>query len=324
MELIYLKNFYDIYNSKHNFHGIIRELNNSYYNCTDGTQNALRYGMIKYNKKEETFIIIDRNRTMIYDSTVGFLDLKALSLKDKLESDEKDKLIAYIKPLMINATDKAVNNKDYYIFYFNQLLTLNNIKIQNDVLTKETVKADGIKTLSAIGGFISSAFIYNYIKLNAAARTAAQVTAHASHMLTRTGSLFNYAWGENGLPTMLRHGTSFILRHELPPSYQEYEQDRASSLYSNSNQQEEYIDEDTEALNKKARYDLNDLYKNNQKFRDEIINFIGDETELGNEKILDKRYIHNNLNKLGMETLAKFAFSKDHARSLIEIIASYK
>ena len=46
--------------------------------------DELRYGKIKYNRKENTFIIIDKNRTMIYDSRVHFLDLKALSLKDKL------------------------------------------------------------------------------------------------------------------------------------------------------------------------------------------------------------------------------------------------
>ena len=30
--------------------------------------DELRYGMIIYNKKEKNFIIVDRNRTMIYDS----------------------------------------------------------------------------------------------------------------------------------------------------------------------------------------------------------------------------------------------------------------
>ena len=49
---------------------------------------------------------------MIYDSRVGFLDLKALSLKDKLESDEIHQFIAYMKPLLINATDRAVVNTD--------------------------------------------------------------------------------------------------------------------------------------------------------------------------------------------------------------------
>ena len=44
----------------------------------------------------------------------------------------------------------------------------------------------------------------------------------------------------------------------------------------------------TEALNKKGRDDFEDLYKNNQNFRDEVINFVGDKTGLGNEKISDK------------------------------------
>ena len=66
--------------------------------------DELRYGMIKYKKKEKTFFIIDRNRTMICDSRVGFLDLKALRLKNNFESGEIYKLIAYMKPLMTNAT----------------------------------------------------------------------------------------------------------------------------------------------------------------------------------------------------------------------------
>ena len=86
--------------------------------------DELRYGIIKYNKKENTFIIINSKRTMIYDSRVGFLDLKALSLKDELEREDINKLIAYMKPLMINATDRNVINHDNYIFYFNKLLKL--------------------------------------------------------------------------------------------------------------------------------------------------------------------------------------------------------
>ena len=94
----------------------------------------------------------------------------------------------------------------------------------------------------------------------------------------------------------------------------------ASPIYTHWAIPEEYMDEETEALNKKGGDNLNDLYNNNQNFRDEIINFVGDKAELSNEKILDKRYKHNTLNKLRMETLAKFAFCKDHARDLIEII----
>ena len=104
--------------------------------------------------------------------------------------------------------------------------------------------------------------MYNYIKPNTTVRTAAQVTAHAGHMINRTGALFNYAWSEDG----------------SPPSYQDCEQeeyiDQGSCI----------IDEETEALNKKGRDDLNDLYINNQKFRDEVLIFVGNKTGLGNEQ----------------------------------------
>ena len=90
--------------------------------------DELRYGIIKYNRKENTYIIIDKNITMIYDSRVGFLDLKALSSKDELEREDINKLRAYMKPLMTNATDRNVINHDNYIFYFNKLLKLNILK----------------------------------------------------------------------------------------------------------------------------------------------------------------------------------------------------
>ena len=150
------KNFNEIYKCEHDFNKIINELKSNHYNRTNGISDELRYGIIKYNKKENDFIIINSNRSMIYDSRVGFLDLKALSLKDDLEREDINKLMAYMKPLMINATDRNVINHDNYQFFFNKLLTLNNIKIQNDVLTKEVILGKGIKSLSAIGGIIGS------------------------------------------------------------------------------------------------------------------------------------------------------------------------
>ena len=137
------KNFNEIYKCEHNFNKIISDLNSNYYNCTDGMSDELRYGIIKYNRKENTFIIID-NRTMIYDSRVGFIDLKALSLKNGLEREDINKPIAYMKPLMIIATDRNVINHDNYIFYFSKLLKLYNIKVQNDVLTQEMVTGNCI------------------------------------------------------------------------------------------------------------------------------------------------------------------------------------
>ena len=96
---------------------------------------------------------------MIYDSRVGFLDLKALSLNNKLESEDKNKLIAYMKPLMMFATDRKTINHDNYQFYFNKLLTLKGIKKQNDVLTQEKIKANGFSLISTILGIKSPGFM---------------------------------------------------------------------------------------------------------------------------------------------------------------------
>ena len=98
------QDFNTTFKCDHKFHEIISGINSSYYNFTNGMADELRYGMIKYNVKEHFFIIIDKNRTMIFDSRVGLLDLKALILKDELDSKEIDKFIAYMRPLMINAT----------------------------------------------------------------------------------------------------------------------------------------------------------------------------------------------------------------------------
>ena len=190
------KNFNEIYKCEHDFNKIISELNSNYYNYTDGMSDELRYGIINYKKKENTFIIISSNRTMIYDSRVGFLDLKALSLKDDLEREDINKLIAYMKPLMINATDRNVINHDNYQFYFNKLLTLNNIKIQNDVLTKEMIMGKGMKILSNIGGIIGAGlFIFNCFYPNSISRNAGTVALGASTMLSRVNTLVNVGYG---------------------------------------------------------------------------------------------------------------------------------
>ena len=66
-------------------------------------------------------------------------------LKDELGSNEINKIIDYIKPLMNSATDKNTINKDNYIFYFNKLPTSRGVKIQNDVLTKEKLIANLVR-----------------------------------------------------------------------------------------------------------------------------------------------------------------------------------
>ena len=110
--------------------------------------------------------------------------------------------------------------------------------------------------------------IYDCIKPDTTVRTAANVAAYASHMINRMGALLNYAYGEDG----------------SPPSYQEYEHYGASLPYSNTHQLKEYIDEETEALNKKGGDDLKNLYENNQKIRDEVKNFVGDKSGMSNKR----------------------------------------
>ena len=97
-----------------------------------------------------------------------------------------------MKPLMINATDRNTINHDNYQFYFNKLLTLKNIKIQNDVLTKEMIMGKGIKSLSTIGGIISSGLIiFSYIYPDIKSRNAGSVAMGASTMLSRVNTLVN-------------------------------------------------------------------------------------------------------------------------------------
>ena len=52
--------FNEIYKIEHNFSKIISELNSNYYNCTDGMSDEIRYGIIKYNRKENNFVIFDK------------------------------------------------------------------------------------------------------------------------------------------------------------------------------------------------------------------------------------------------------------------------
>ena len=134
---------------------------------------------------------------MIDDSRVGFLDLKALSLKDKLESEDKKKLIAYMKPLMINATGRKTINHDNCQLYFNKLLALKGIKTQNDVLTQEMVKADGFRLAATNLGITGTCFmIYNYMSPDTTVKTAGHVATSARKILNGAITLVNFGCGE--------------------------------------------------------------------------------------------------------------------------------
>ena len=58
-------------------------------------------------------------------------------------------------------------------------------------------------------------------------------------------------------------------------------------------------------------------------FREEIVNFVRDKTELDLEVILDRRFKTNTLSTLGKECLAKCILSKDNTKDLIEILAKF-
>ena len=254
---------------------------------------------------------------MIYDSRVGFLDLRALSLKEEIEREDINKIIAYMKPLMINARDRNVINHDNFQFYFNKLLTLNNIKIQNDVLTKEMIMGKGIKSLSNIGGIISRGLIiFSYFYPDIISRNAVSVAMGASTMLSRVNTLVNVGYGEelyNDLRTDEVRGK--------PSSFVDSETWEKPNLRNTI--LEEYINEEMGFLNRNGGKFLTRLYGNNEEFREEIINFVRDKKELDLELISEKRCKTNTLNTLGNNYLAECITSKDNTKDLIEIMAKY-
>ena len=217
---------------------------------------------------------------MIYDSRVGFLDLKALSLKDELEREDINELIAYMKPLMTNATDRNVINHNNYIIYFNKLPKLNILKIRNDVLTQEMIIGKGIKSLLTIGGIISSGLIiFSYIYPDIISRNAGSVAMGASTMLSRVNTLVNVGYGEE-------------LDNDLGSSFADSETWAKPNLRSSFPNlrnaiQEIYKNDEDGTLNRKGGKFLTRLYGNNEEFREEIINFVRDQKELDLELILD-------------------------------------
>ena len=208
-----------------------------------------------------------------------------------------------MKPLMINVMDRNTINHNNYQFYFNKFLTLKGIKIQNDVLTKKMIKADGFRLISTFLGNIGTCFmIYNYMSPDTTVKAAGHVAASASNILNRASTLVN------GTLSMFHH---FGLGEE---------KQRNQFI---EKIQEEYIDEETGILNKEGRRYLSRLYGKNEEFRDAIINFVRDKTELDLEVILDRRYKTNTVNTIGKKYLTECVASKDNTKDVIEILDKY-
>ena len=182
---------------------------------------------------------------MIYASIYGCLDLKALSLKDELESSEINKIIDCVKSLMNRAPDRNTINKDNYVFYFNELLTSRGIKIQNDVLTKEQLIANVVNYRGSITmGIGLLFFIHDCLKPDPTVKTAARVATQASHLINRTGSLIIMGHSEDLDHEHKYHESSFVSHF------------RSSPLLGGI--QEDYFDEQTKTLNRKGLTVLSD------------------------------------------------------------------
>ena len=209
-----------------------------------------------------------------------------------------------MKPLMINATDRNVINHDNYQFYFNKLHILNNIKIQNVVLKKETIKGKGMKFLSNIGGIIGTGlFISNCFYPDSLSRNAGTVAMGASTMLSRVNTLVNVGYGEELLEGETRTKSDSSIC-EAGSMIQEEYIDRGSSYTDQGSSYTDqcncdFVNEEMGILNRKGGKFLNKLYINNEEFREEIINFVKHKKELDLDLILDKRCKTNTLNTLG-------------------------
>ena len=139
-------------------------------------------------------------------------------------------------------------------------------------------------------------------------RTAGHVASHTNHLFNRSRTLLNYAY------EMESNGEDRDQRQDWD---QDHEREQNLPI------QEELINEATGNLSKEGQNNLNRLYVNNEKFRDEIINFVKNKMQLDLEAILDRRYKTNTLNLMGKNYLAECIVSKDNIKDLNEILDKY-
>ena len=158
----------------------------------------------------------------------------------------------------------------------------------------------------------------------------------ASNMLNRANTLVNVGYGED-LPSRFPFTQSDY--NDTQSNYTDTQSsfantqsdytDLKNSLVNGARKlvtpleklQEEYINEEMGILTRNGGKFLTRLYGNNEEFREEIINFVRDNKELGLELILDKRCKTNTLNTLGNKYSAECITSNDNTKVLIEIMA---
>ena len=192
---------------------------------------------------------------------------------------------------MINATDRNTINHDCFQFYFNKLLFLNNIKIQIDVLTKEMVKARGLKQLSSFGGIIGwRLVIFSYIYPDTIIKNVGAIAMGPSNIMKKANTLVNVGYGED-LGAETACGEPSMSTDDLLSDYTNSQSDHTDLRNSFVNAirklvtpikkiQEEYINEEMGILNRTGGKFLTRLYGNNEEFREEIINFVRDKKRI--------------------------------------------
>ena len=159
---------------------------------------------------------------------------------------------------------------------------------------------------------------------NIISRNAGSVAKGASTMLSRVNTLVNVGYGEeldNDLRTdEVRGKQSSLENHEQRLFTDLRKAIQKEYIFQCSC---DFVNEEMRILNRKGGKFLTRLYGNNEKFREEIINFVRDKKELDLELILDKRCKTNTLNTLGNKYLAECITSKDNTKDLIEIMVEY-
>ena len=123
----------------------------------------------------------------------------------------------------------------------------------------------------------------------------------ASSMLNRASTLGNCGYVED-LQSMFENHEQRSFADDLRSSFANTIREVVTPI---EKLKEEYIDEEMGTLIRKGQKCLNRLYGNNEEFREDIINFVRDKTELDLHVIFDRRYNTNTLNTLGKEYLAK-------------------
>ena len=101
----------------------------------------LQYVIIKFNPNSDSFIIIDKNRNVVNDSSIRKINVEALSIKGDLSSDERNLVINYLKLRTNDPTGKATISENNYIIHFKKYLKDRVFENHIDILITEQIIA---------------------------------------------------------------------------------------------------------------------------------------------------------------------------------------